>query len=582
MTSAQSRVDRSTATRLILVLSLAGIGVAVMQTQLIPLLPALPTLLNTNVSGASWAMTASLLTAAVTMPVFARLGDLYGPKRMLIGCATLLTVGSMTAGLANSLLPLVVGRGLQGCAVAILPLGISVLRAALPPHQVGVAIGVFSASLGVGGAVAYPLSAEIAENYDWHTVFWLSAGLGLISLLGCSLWVPRIARSAEKKFDPLGTVLMSGALVAVLLFISEGSRWGWTSGRGLALLGGSAVLLILFGSWQLRTSSPLVDLRMTASRPVLLTNLVTFATGFTVVVAAVTLPQLLELPRQTGYGLGQSLVHAALVMAPNGIAVMAAAPIAGFVAARTTPKTTLCLGVAIVTGGHLLAVWLLHTAPQIVLCTATAGIGVGIVLASTPMVINAVVPVSETAAANGTNHLARMCGLVAGSAVAGQVLATMTMTVGRHEVPSLGGIRTALLLAVAGGAVACLCAALIPRGTSEHHEPHGDVVADRRYRRAGVEELVEAERRRPRVRPAHGVEDAADAVQRAPDEQQHHRGHTGVVQDCPGVPDGHPAQQDVQRHPEPARRRGPQHLEHDAGRCTAPHDCQDHVSVVAR
>src|ERR1700733_14620911 len=98
---------------LITVLCLAGIGVSLMQTLIIPVIPELPKLLDTSPSNASWAITATLLTAAVATPVFGRLGDMYGPKPMLVTCAVLLIVGSLIAALTGALLPLIIGRGLQ-------------------------------------------------------------------------------------------------------------------------------------------------------------------------------------------------------------------------------------------------------------------------------------------------------------------------------------------------------------------------------------------------------------------------------------------------------------------------------------
>jgi MFS family permease len=458
-----AQASTAAATRLVLVLSFAVVSVTVVQTLMFPLLPMLPTLLNTSASDASWAITATLVSAAVATPVFGRLGDLYGPKLMLLVCATLLVLGSVMAALAGSLIPLVLGRGLQGCAVAIIPLGISVLRVGVPPRRVGLAIGIFSSSVGVGGALNLPLSAAIAEFFDWHTLFWFCAGSGVLALLGMAMFVPRIPASASDKFDPLGAVLLSAGLVALLLPVSKGDSWGWTSGITLGLFGASAVIFAVFTWWQLRTSSPLVDLRTTMRRPVLMTNLATVAMAFAIVAMLVTLPQLLELSRQTGYGLGQSMLHAALVMAPNGITIMAAGPLAAYIAAKTSPKVAVCMGAVIMTVSYLLGVWLLDTVLQVMLCTAIAGIGVGLSFASTAMLITAAVPVSETAAANGINQVARMCGQAAGSAVAGAVLATMTMPFGRDEVPSLAGIRTAMLLAAAASGLAALSMTLIPR-----------------------------------------------------------------------------------------------------------------------
>jgi MFS family permease len=459
--------------RLVVVLSLGVVGVTVVQTLMFPLLPVLPALLNTSVSDASWAITATLVTAAVAMPVFGRLGDLYGPKLMLLLCAILLILGSVVAALADSLILLVLGRGLQGCSVAILPLGISVIRAAVPGRSVGLAIGVFSASVGIGGALNLPLSALIVEHLDWHALFWFSGGLGVLALLGFALFVPRVPPSARDKFDPLGAVLLCAGLVALLLPVSKGASWGWTSGTALGLFGISAAVFAVFAWWQLRTSSPLVDLRMTIRRPVLITNLATTALGFAIVAMLVTLPQLLELPTQTGYGLGQSLLNTALVMAINGVTIMAASPMAAIIAARMSARAALGIGAIIMALSYLLGAWLLHTVFQVLLCTAVAGIGVGLSFAASAMLITAAVPASETAAANGINQLVRMCGQAAGSAVAGAVLATMTMPFAGGESPSLAGIRTAMLLAAAGSGLAAVCALLIPHRGLQSHTPTG-------------------------------------------------------------------------------------------------------------
>src|SRR4051794_23486535 len=166
-------------TVLIAVLSAAGISVSLMQTLIVPLIPELPTLLHTSASDTSWAITATLLTAAVATPVFGRLGDMYGAKPMLITCALLLICGSVLAASTNSLMPLVIGRGLQGFGFPIIPLGISVLRACVPAEKVGAAMGLMSASLGVGGALGLPLSAVIAQHYDWHMLFWFATALGV-------------------------------------------------------------------------------------------------------------------------------------------------------------------------------------------------------------------------------------------------------------------------------------------------------------------------------------------------------------------------------------------------------------------
>jgi MFS family permease len=448
---------------LIAVLCVAGIGVSLMQTLIIPIIPILPKLLDTSPSNASWAITATLLTAAVATPVFGRLGDMYGPKPMLVVCALTLTAGSLTAALADSLLPVVIGRGLQGFGVPIIPLGISVLRACVPAERVGSAMGMMSASLGVGGALGLPLAAVIAEHFEWHALFWFATGLGVAAVLLFTLMVPRVPASSTDRFDPLGTVLLAGGLVTLLLPISKGGSWGWTGPTTLGLFGASAVIFAVFGYWQLRASSPIVDLRTTVRRPVLTTNLASIGVGFSMFALSLIAPQILELPRQTGYGLGQSMLHAGLWMAPGGLAMMLTAPLAAKVAARRGPKFTMVTGCLIVGGGYLAGLQLLSSPPRMMALNIIASVGVGFAFASMPALINSAVPISETAAANGINSLARALGTSMASAVMGAVLAGMTMPFAGHDFPTLHGFRVALLIAAGAGIGAALLALMIPK-----------------------------------------------------------------------------------------------------------------------
>ncbi|HEX5144830.1 MAG TPA: MFS transporter [Mycobacterium sp.] len=457
----------------------AGISVSLMQTLIIPVLPELPVLLNTTAANSSWAITATLLTAAVATPVFGRLGDMYGPKRILICCAVLLTLGSLLAAGTSSLLPLIVGRGLQGFGMPIIPLGISVLRACVPPEKVGAAMGMMSSSLGVGGALGLPLAAAIAQHFPWHTLFWFAACLGVGCLALFVFLLPHIPPASTDRFDPLGTVLLAAGLVTLLLAISKGSTWGWTSTTIVTLFGSAVAVFAVFVWWQLRTPSPIVDLRTTARRPVLTTNLASIGVGFSLFALSLVAPQVLELPVQTGHGLGQSMLGAGLWMAPGGLAMMFSSQVAARVAAMRSARFTLVLGCAIITASYVAAPVLLDNTWKLLALNVSASIGVGFAFSSLPALINAAVPVSETAAANGINALARALGTSMSSAVVGAVLASMTVSFAGHEFPSLGAFHTALLIAAGAGAAATLLALLIPRPTHHSAPDLDDTAMDR-------------------------------------------------------------------------------------------------------
>ncbi|WP_158853216.1 MFS transporter [Saccharothrix deserti] len=451
------------ANTVVVVLAFAGIVVALMQTIVIPLIPQLPRLLNASVSDTAWAITATLLAASVATPTVCRLGDMYGKRRMLLISLALLVVGSVVGALSDSLGPMVVGRVLQGMAAGVIPLGISIMRDELPPERLGSATAVMSASLGVGGALGLPAAALLAEQVDWHMLFWAADGLGAVAAVLVVVLVPESSVRSGGRFDIVGALGLSAALICLLLVISKGSTWGWTSGLTLGLVGAALVVLALWGWWELRTPGPLVDLRVTARRQVLLTNLASAVFGFAMFAMSLVLPQLLQLPSATGYGLGQPMVAVGLVLAPSGLVMMAMAPVSARISRAKGPKTTLIAGALVVAAGYSLNLVLMTEIWHLVLVSSTIGAGIGLAYGAMPSLVMAAVPITETAAANSLNTLMRSIGTSVSSAVAGVVLAQMTTLFGSTALPSQNGFRVVLAVGAGAALTAAAVAALLPR-----------------------------------------------------------------------------------------------------------------------
>ncbi|MFF3873448.1 MFS transporter [Streptomyces sp. NPDC001978] len=450
------------------VLAGAGIMVSLMQTLVVPLIPELPTLLHTSASNASWVVTATLLAGAVATPVAGRLGDLYGKRRVMVASTLFLVLGSLICALTSSLVPQVAGRALQGMGVGLIPLGISIMRDALPPQKLGSAVGMMSSSLGVGGALGLPLAAIVAQHTDWHVLYWGSAGLGLIVAALLVLFVPSPPRTAHGRFDVVGALGLSIGLVCLLLPISKGGDWGWATGRTLGLLGASVVVLLVWGWWELRTTDPLVDLRTTARRQVLMTNLASVVVGFATYAMALIAPQVLELPTASGYGLGQSLTSAGLWLVPSGLAMMAVAPLGARISAARGAKVTLLTGSLVICIGYVLGLLLMAHTWGVLIFSIIVGAGVGIAYGAMPALIMGAVPVTETAAANGLNTLFRSIGSSSSAAVVGVVLAHMTTHLGPAIIPTQNAFRTSFVIAGAGALLAALVTLAIPGRRARH------------------------------------------------------------------------------------------------------------------
>ncbi|MFD7879953.1 MFS transporter [Streptomyces sp. NPDC059766] len=457
------------------VLAFAGIVVSLMQTLVIPIVPELPKYLNASASDAAWAVTATLLAAAVATPVAGRLGDMFGKRRLLLVSVVLLVFGSVVCALSDSLVPMIVGRALQGLAAAVIPLGISIMRDELPAEKLAGSIALMSASLGVGGALGLPAAAFIADNFSWHVLFWTSATLGVVALGLVLVFVPESAVRTGGRFDFVGSLGMAAGLVSLLLAVSKGGDWGWGSGTTLGLFAVAVVVLVAWGFFELRTATPLVDLRTTARRQVLFTNLASIAFGFSMFAMALVLPQLLQLPTQTGYGLGKSMMTAGLVMAPQGLVMMVFAPASAAVTKAKGPKVTLMIGAVIVAAGYGLNIVLMSEVWHLVLVSCIIGAGVGFAYGAMPALIMGAVDPSETAAANALNTLMRSIGTSVSSAVAGVILANMTMNLGGYELPSENGFKVVMALGAGAAALAFVLAAFLPgrRPAAVAGEPEG-------------------------------------------------------------------------------------------------------------
>lgn len=444
-------------------LALAGTVAAVMQTLVTPLIAELPRILDTSSANAAWVVTVTLLVAGVCVPVTGRLGDLLGKRRMLLACAVPLVAGSVVCALASSVVPMIIGRGLQGMGMGMVPLGIALLRDVVPAEKLSGSIALVSASMGIGGALGLPISAAVAEYTSWRVLFWGSAVLALMIAVLIFTFVPDVPAGAKgQRFDAPGAIGLAIGLVSLLLAISKGADWGWGSGTTLGLFAVAVVSLGVWGLYELRTRDPLVDLRTTARPRVLLTNVSSILVGVGMYSFMLIAPQLLQFPEATGYGLGQSMLAAGLWMAPGGVMMMIVSPLGGKLINARGPKIALVLGALVISLGYGLSLFLMGSAWGLMIVGIVINSGVGLAYGAMPALIMSSVPLSETAAANGFNTLMRSLGTTIGSAVIGVVLAQMTIDLGGFSLASEDGFRVGLMIGCGVALVAAAVASLIP------------------------------------------------------------------------------------------------------------------------
>lgn len=436
--------------------------VALQQTLVVPLLPDFPVILVVSAEDSSWLVTATLLSAAIFTPVISRMADMYGKRKMLILALAVMTAGSLVAAIGGSFGSLIAGRAMQGFASSLIPVGISVLRDELPKEKVASAVALMSATLGIGSALGMPMSGLLYNAYGWESLFWVSAALGLVFLVGVLLLVKESKITTPGRFDIAGALVLSVLLTAALLAISKGASWGWTSPLTLGLFALSLALLAGWIPLQLRVNQPMIDLRTAVKRPVLLTNVSSFFLCVAMFVNMLITTQQLQIPEQTGYGFGLSVLVAGLAMVPSGLAMVALSGAAGAMLNRWGGKPTIIFGGAIMALTYIARVFLDDAVWQIIVGATLVNVGVAFSYAAMPTLIMSAVPITETASANGVNALIRSLGTTVASALTGLILATMVVEYNGVPLPSLNAMHLSFWLAALAAIIGIGIALFIP------------------------------------------------------------------------------------------------------------------------
>ncbi|WP_217912936.1 MFS transporter [Miltoncostaea marina] len=455
---------------LLLALTVAGGSFALMQAVIVPALSVVQRDLGTTTGWVAWTVSIYLLSASVATPLLGRLGDQYGKDRMLLVTLGLFTAGSLLSIVAWDIWSLIVFRALQGMGGAVYPLCFSIIRDEMPPKRMGVAMGLISSMLGLGGGLGLVMSGLIVDHASWRLLFVIGAVIGLAGIVLVRRFVPPSPTRAKASIDVPGALLLSAGLVCLLVALTESQAWGWGSPRLLGLMGAGLVLLVVWGRVEARTDQPLVDMRMLARRPVLFTNLAALFCGFTMYAIFTVLPTFAQMPSGVpegmrdlvGYGFGASVTVSALYLLPGAVAMLPAGPYGGVLGRQVGFRVALAIGLLVTgLGAAMLAGW--HEEPwQLMTGYAVGAVGVAIAFGAMPKLIADAVEPTETGIATGMNTVVRTVGSAIGAQAAVTLIASDTIA--GTDIPAEGGFSTSLWLGAAAALVAALLAlAIAPR-----------------------------------------------------------------------------------------------------------------------
>ena len=467
------------------ILAVAAVSYVLQQTLVVPALPTIERDLHTTNTWGTWVFTGFLLTSAIATPLLGKLGDMHGKKKLLMIAMMIFIVGTVAAALSTSIAMLIVARALQGAAGAIFPLSFGIIRDEFPPEKVGTGLGTLSATFGVGGGVGLVLSGVILQNLHWSWLFWIGAFPIVIALILVWRIIPESPIRRPAKLDIPGAVLLSIGLATFLVALSEGEKWGWTSGATLGMFAASIAAFVIWFIVELRTAEPLVDIALMRNRSVLWTNIAALIAGFSMFGTFLLVPTFVQMganmPAQMAamlhYGFGASVIQAGLYLLPASLMIMIVGPFVGRLEPHVGARMLVMAGMIVLGfGGLLLAV--AHTQSwQIVVAMTLVGTGVGLVYAMlAKLIIDAVEP-GVTGIAMGMNTVMRTVGGVIGGQVGAAIISIYAIPHTNGLLPAERGFTTVFAIAGVTAIVGAFCCLLIPRA-KPHHVVYPDVSGD--------------------------------------------------------------------------------------------------------
>ena len=406
---------------ILLVLCLSLLVVVIDNTILNTALPTLARVLHAGTSSLQWITDAYTLCFAALLVPAGALGDRYGRRLSLLGGLAVFALGSTAAAFASGTGMLIGARVVMGLGAAfVMPATLSILNAVFPKERPQ-AIAAWSAVAGVGIVIGPTLGGLLLSHFWWGSVFLINVPLVALALVGVLMTVPETAEPGGHRLDITGTLLIAGALFAIVDAIIEAPDRGWTSGM---TIGGAAAGLAALGAfawWELRSEHPLIDLRVFAVRAFSASAASVTVIFFALFGSLFVLTQYLQLVH------GYSPLAAGVRALPFAVAMAAASPVSPVLASRLGTRVIIPAGMVLMGLGLLdLSTAGVHTAYlPIAIAIAIMGAGMGLVMAPASTTIMTTVPAHQAGAGSAINDTIREVGGAFGVAIVGSLAAAV-------------------------------------------------------------------------------------------------------------------------------------------------------------
>ncbi|QKR00681.1 MFS transporter [Metallosphaera tengchongensis] len=414
-------MDRKARETLLILISVSLL-INYVETMVVPAVPKIQQDFSTTETLVAWVTSAFTIVGAVVSPVFGKLGDIFGKRRVYLLSMTFYSIAVVMAGFSPNIYFLIGARAVQGLGFAAFPLSLAIITDILPPEMIATAQGIISGTMGIGTALGLVVGAYIDQDLGWQYAFHIAFVISLLLLILAFKLVPETGVRKKTTIDYIGLGSLSAGVTLILVYLTQESSWGWLSASSLSLLVPGLAFIAFFAWYEQRAKSPVIELKLMKIRNVMVANVAGLISGIMILALFYGVIYYTQLPHP--FGLDLDVISAGLTLAPATLVMFVVGPVLGRLINRTGPKPILALGSLVMMLGFYMMIINRSTPLDVTVDTVVGMVGLLCLMIPIVNMISVSLPPEDRGVGIGMNTLIRNIGSSVGPVITTSIMSS--------------------------------------------------------------------------------------------------------------------------------------------------------------